>query len=825
MAGTDRPLFPDSSRGPGGRRSVPRAGAAGPSRPAAPGPRGSGPGGAPGSGPRGATGRPAGRPAGAGPGARGRSGGAGGAGGPGGAGRGGAAGRPRKGWLRRTLQVLGLGALAAVLLVVAGVAVAYVRTPIPDPNDAVFAETTTLYYADGVSVLGTFAAQDRTIVGTEEIPDTVRQAVVAAEDRTFYENPGISPTGIARAALGIVTGEPAGGGSTITQQYVKNYFLTSDQTYQRKFREILISLKVERRLDKDQILTDYLNTVYFGRGAYGVQAAAQAYFDVDASALTIEQAALLAGVLPAPNRYDPAEDPEATQERFDYVADGLVATEVLDQAAADALVLPATVVEGDEQVYAGPGGYLLQAAREELVDLGYDDERIDTGGLRVVTTFDPAVQAAVLEGVAAEMPTPEDTDGEPLSPGLRVAAVTIDPATGGIRGMYGGDDLLQRRNAVTKDTAQAGSTFKPFTLVAALEAGIPLDETFDGNSGREIEGYDRPVDNFGDTDYGRVDLVEATANSVNTAYVELNSEVGPEATREVAVRAGLPDDTLGLESFVSNVLGAASPRPVDMAQVMATFAAQGVRREWHVIAEVREPNGAVDFQADTAGQQVISPDVMSNATYAMTQVVEEGSGEYAQRLDRPVAGKTGTNSGAQAAWFVGYTPQLAGVVAMYQLDAEGNPETITIPGTRTVTGGSWPVRIWTGVMDRALEGQEVLEFPDPVDIEPADRSSEETEAPAPAPETEQQPEPSAPPVVTATVTAEPEPSVEPSEEPVEEPSEDPELPEEPSEEPVEPSVEPGDQGRAPVAPPGQGRAPVLPPGQAREPGPPEGPLP
>ena len=187
---------------------------------------------------------------------------------------------------------------------------------------------------------------------------------------------------------------------------MKNYFLTSDQTFQRKFTEILISLKVERALDKEQILTDYLNTVYFGRGSYGVQAAAQAYFGVDASALTIEQASLLAGVLPAPNRYDPAEDPEAAQERFDYVTDGLVVTEALTQDEADALVLPATVEQVPQQVYAGPRGYLLQAAREELVELGYDDTAIDTGGLRVVTTYDPVVQDSVEAGVAEEMPSP-----------------------------------------------------------------------------------------------------------------------------------------------------------------------------------------------------------------------------------------------------------------------------------------------------------------------------------------------------------------------------------------------------------------------------------
>ncbi len=820
MSGPDRPVFPDSSQPGAGRRArpavrptgsvgaastargeaspFPTAGSgAGPSGPGAKGPNGKGPGG---KGPGGKG------PGGKGPGGKG----------PGGKGPNGKA--PRKGgrrWLRRTLQVLGVTALVLVLAGVAVAAFAYVRTEIPDPNDAAFAQTTTIYYADGETELGRFAAQDRTIVESADINDTIREAVVAAEDRTFYENPGISPTGITRAAWGIVTGEPAGGGSTITQQYVKNYFLTSDQTVERKVTEILISLKVERRLDKDQILTDYLNTVFFGRGSYGIQAASQNYFGVDAADLTTEQAAVLAGLLPAPNRYDPAVDPEAAQERFDYVLDGLVVTGAATQAEVDAMVLPETVETEVGDLYAGPRGYLLQTARQELVELGYDDVDIDTGGLQVVTTYDPAVQDAVEAGVAEEMPDEDDTDGEPLSPGLRVGAVSIDPTTGAVRGMYAGEDLTEQQNSVTAGIAEAGSTFKPYTLVAALEAGIPLTETFNGNSGRYFDSYgDTPVRNFGGTNYGTVDLVEATANSVNTAYVELNEEVGPEATRDVAVRAGLPDNTVGLEDFVSNVLGASSPRVIDQAQAFSTFAAQGVRREWHVVASVTAPNGSVLFEPDTAGTEVVDPDVMANATYAMTQVVEQGSGREARALDRPVAGKTGTSSDARSAWFIGYTPQLVSAVALYQTGEDGEAETIEIPGTRTVTGGSYPARIWTAIMAGALEGEEVLEFPDRVDMEPRERSPEPQQE-----QQEQDPEPEPePPVVTVTAEPEPDPTPTPTEtteepapepEPTVAPEPDPEPEPDPTPTPTETETEeepppPGDGEEQPAPDPGQG---------------------
>ncbi|MFZ5872026.1 MAG: transglycosylase domain-containing protein, partial [Actinomycetota bacterium] len=598
-------------------------------------------------------------------------------------------------------------------------AVGYAATDVPDPNDLVDAQTTTVYYSDGQTAMGEFAAVDRTSVTGDQIPQHVKDAVIAAEDRSFYENRGISPTGIARAFWNNLRGNSTQGGSTITQQYVKNYYLESEQTYSRKIKEAFIAIKVDQQLSKDQILTDYLNTIYFGRGAYGIQSAAQAYFGKNVQDLTPNEAALLAGIIPAPSNWDPAVNPAKAEERYRYVTDGMVAAGAMDSATASQ-PMPPTVEYAPTDRFAGPTGYLLAAVREEILastDLTEND--LDRGGLRIVSTIaKPAQDAAV---AAVQDPEVYPVEGRPET--MQAALVSIDPATGAVRAMYGGADYLTRqRNAVTQDIAQAGSTFKPFTLVAALEKGISLRTQYSGASPQEFPGFytdesgnPQPVRNFGGASYGRMDLVEATENSVNTVYVALNRDAGPEATADVAVRAGIDEEAVTPPN-PSNVLGTPSVTPLDMGQAFATFAAQGVRHDPYIVESI-EQNGQLVYQREIEDERVIAPDVMADATFAMQQVVESGTGEYAGRLGRPAAGKTGTSNDNRSAWFAGYVPQLATVVALYNVGPNG--EQLEMPGfggRREITGGSFPVQIWTAYMSAALEGTEVIDFPPRADV-------------------------------------------------------------------------------------------------------------
>ncbi len=598
--------------------------------------------------------------------------------------------------------------MAGAVLGAGGFAAAYALVDVPSPNELADAQTSTVYYSDGTTPIGTFSEVNRQDVSIEQVPEVVQHAVLAAEDRSFYENRGVSPTGIARALWSNVSDGTQQGGSTITQQYVKNYYLSSEQTYTRKAEEFFLALKIDQQQSKAQTLEDYLNTVYFGRGAYGVQAAAREYFGVDVEQLDASQGALLAALLKAPSNYDPRQDPEAAAQRVSYVLDGMVEEGWLSAQERAAAGVPETREPQRSNSYQGTAGYLLDTVKRELTGTaGLTEEQVERGGLRIVTTFDARAQAAAVEAVDEQLPArrPE---------GFHVALSAIDPATGGVVAMYGGADFLERsRNAVTQDTAQAGSTFKPFTLVAALEKGVSLRTTLSGASPMTVDGW--PARNFGDQSYGRINLLTATANSVNTVYAQLNEEVGPEATRDVAIRAGYPVDTQDLgddDTTISNVLGTASPHPIDVTQAYATFAAQGVRTRWHTVASVDDADGTRTYTASPARERVFSEDVAADATYAMQQVVQQGSGRYARNLGRPAAGKTGTSSGNKSAWFAGYTPQLAASVALYQSGEDGSSVALDL-GRGEVTGGSYPVRIWTAFMGAALEGTEEEDFPEP----------------------------------------------------------------------------------------------------------------
>lgn len=642
-----------------------------------------------------------------------------------------------------SIRLLGMIVALVVLAVVILLAVAYATVPIPDPDDAAQAQTSTVFYSDGRTVLGEYAAFERRSVPLDEVADVMQEAVIASEDRTFYENRGVDPRGAARALWNNLLGRDTQGGSTLTQQYVERYFLGTTTSYLGKLREAIIAIKIDQVESKEQILENYLNTIYFGRGSYGIDRAARTYFGKSAADLTISEAALLAGIIPAPNAWDPRLDAERAEERWNRVLDLMVEDEYITAEEREAATFPETIEYTRQDRFSGPNGYLLDMVREELINAqGFTADQLDQGGLQIVATIDLEMQEAAVEAVDS-LP-----DSRPEN--NRVALVSIEAETGSLKALYGGENFLTRsRNAATQDRAQGGSTFKPFTLIAALENGYTLEDRFESYTPMEIPGYERPVNNFDSVNRGRINLARATENSVNTVYAQLNVAVGPEKTVDVAVRAGLPEDTPGLEPFPSNVLGPASPTPLELTQAYATFAAHGVRREPHIVAFVRNPSGDVLYTGDFPGERVFDEQVIADATYAMTQVVESGTGETASAIGRPAAGKTGSSQENRSAWFCGFIPQIATCVAMYQVGEDGGEESLTpFGGVNPIAGGTYPTTVWTRYMIPATQDLEVLGFP---------WRSRPTFTPEPTPTFTPEPTPTA----TPEPTAEPDPTAEP----------------------------------------------------------------
>jgi len=610
------------------------------------------------------------------------------------------------------LLFLGFGAFVAL----------YTTLKVPPPSAEVRYQTSTVYFADNADgsrgqQMGAFAEQKREIVEPATLPAYLGQAVVSMEDRTFYENSGVDLKGIARAFWNNVTGGKQQGGSTLTQQYVERYLVgRTTKDYVGKLREAMLAVKISQTESKDEILGRYLNTVYLGRDSYGVQAAAKAYFGVDAKDMTVEQAALLAGLIPAPNTWDPANAPEKAEARWNLVLDAMVKEGYLDAAERAGMQFPSTVAYTPGNTMAGTNGYLLQMVLDELqADLGLSKVDVDRGGYTIVTTIDPAVQAEAVRSAGDLFGGA--LAGEAPSPRLRAGIVTLDPVTGAIVALYGGPDYLKdSRNTVTYEKIQAGSTFKPFTLVAALQKGIGLKTVYNGASPQQPDCWDTPVKNFGGKSYGDMDLIAATANSVNTVYAQVNCEVTPAASAQVAALAGV---TLPAPNVASNVLGVGDVHVLDMASAYATFAAQGVYTKPHIVAQVLNADGSVAFTGGGQSKRVFPQDVMADTTYAMQQVVQSGSGKAAVKpLGVPIAGKTGTSSDNKSAWFIGFTPRLVSAVAMFQNGEDGTSiESITpFGGVDQVTGGSWPARLWADYMKPVLAmpaWQATAPFPPP----------------------------------------------------------------------------------------------------------------
>ena len=591
---------------------------------------------------------------------------------------------------------------------------AYFTVSIPDPNAYVNSQATIIQYADG-SEIGRIGSENRTVVNLAQIPMDVRNAVMAAEDRNFYSNRAINPLAIAAAVWDNVVNLGSGrGGSTITQQYAKTAFLTPERSIQRKVKELVIAIKLENQFTKDEILENYLNTIYFGRGSYGVQTASQVYFGTSVDKLNIAQSAVLASILRSPGLYDPGfkkENLPRLEARFKYVLDGMVEKKWLDKEKADAVKFPIINPRVTSGALAGPKGYVISWVERELNLLGFTDEQLMIGGYIIKTTLVKEAQEAAVFAVNKEAPTkvPEN---------LHIGLVAIKPGTGEILAMYGGQDYLKYQfNAATQGITSGGSSFKAFALIAALEQGIPLSSVWNGDSPKVYDdgiGRPYPVNNYGGESWGNLSLLTATEKSVNTIYVPLGMKAGLEKVVDVARRAGIPE-SVEMVASPSVSLGSASPHVIDLANAYATFAANGVYAEPFIINEVQGPNKGILYQGRIQAQEVFKKDVMADLTYALSKATSSGTAAVVgARVARPTAGKTGTSNDNASAWFNGYTPEVAASVAFYRDDAT---QTLNgIGGLTSVTGGSFPARIWAEFVKKYLAKAPVQQFPEPAFI-------------------------------------------------------------------------------------------------------------
>lgn len=607
-------------------------------------------------------------------------------------------------WIPSFKQVVVLGiASLALLFVTLAVAVKFMR--IPEPSEISQAQATILYFDDGKTEIARLGEANRTAIPIDQVPIAAQHAVLAAEDREFYSHGGFSPRSIIRALVNNVKGSSTQGGSTITQQYSKNAYLTSSRTVVRKLRELVLSIKLETTTSKDQILGRYLNTIYFGRGAYGIETAAEQYFGKSISRLTVEQDAVLAALIQAPNGLAPETNSAGLESRWNYVLDGMVSQGWLDRLERSKMKFPNIKSYSPSDTFGGARGYLVEQARKSLLSMGITEDEINRGGYRVTTTFNRKAQAAAIAAVRNQGPK---TGTE----GLRIGLASVRASTGEVVAIYGGADFLQNQvNNATQAIGQAGSTFKPFALAAGFEEGVKLTDTFSGNNGIYVGNY--RVVNYSNSSWGSaISLLRATEHSVNTAFVQLTARIGPEKVKDAAIRAGIPADTLGLDPNVTVPLGTASPHVVNVASAYATFANRGKHVPITYIKRIVTSDGEEKFNWDPKPDEAFSTEVSDTVSYALQRVVQNGTGTAALALGRPAAGKTGTTDSNKSSWFAGFTPELATAV-MFVKDGP-NGESISLSGTggmASVYGGSFPARIWTAYMKGALEGTPITQLP------------------------------------------------------------------------------------------------------------------
>lgn len=702
-------------------------------------------------------------------------------------------GKRQKSRARRIFGRIGIGLLVLMLLAgiagVGGFAYLYYTTKLPDPNSDFTTNTTFIYYDDGKEQLGSLAVQNRVTLSYADMPKVIKDAVIAAENSTFFTDPGFSLPGMARGVWNIARGGEVQGGSTITQQYIKILYLSSERTAQRKLRELILAIKMGREVPKEQILEGYLNTIYFGRGAYGIEAASKSYFLKKASELSLPEAATLAAILNNPAGFNPSGGDEHRQRllgRYQYVLDQMLKAGTVSQADHDAAygALPEFPEVPKADRYGGPKGFLISQIEAELKALGFDDAQVQGGGLQITTTINKAMQDNAVataqkytQQAAESAATPQDASK------LHVAIASVDTASGGVLAMYGGPDYVSDSRNWATTPRPAASTFKTFAAIAGLRSGFSLDSVLNGDTFTP-KGESKPVRNEFSHQYGPVTLRKSIADSVNTAFVDMTQQMrnGPIEVMKAATDAGAPQGP-GWDDNNRIALGAAEVSPLNMANAYGTLASSGKYKPAHFVAKVTDRTGKVLFEAGDKSEQTIDANVAANVTDALTSVVEEGTGTKASALERPVAGKTGTNGvndDITSAWFVGYTKQISTAV-MYVAGDSGNEDLDPYkrPRDQTFFGSSYPLMTWVEYMKGATQGMEVQEFDKPKKIKgsaeasasPTAEKSKEPErmSATPTPQESMIPLPSQEPAPQPTepqrTTSEPTRSSEPTETP------------------------------------------------------------
>src|SRR5215216_2112015 len=648
-------------------------------------------------------------------------------------------------WLTWTGITLGALILLGIVGATTTMLMGYASTNVPEPNAEFKTATTLVYYSDGKTELGSFAIQNRQPITLKQMPGSIKQAVVSAENRSFWTDKGVSVRGMTRAGWTILRGGTLQGGSTITQQYIKVLYLNSEQTLARKFKEVFLAYKINKQLSKDQILEGYLNTIYFGHGAYGIQAASKAYFDVEAKELSVPQAAFLAAVINNPAALDPADEDNLPrlQERYAYVIMSMAETGAItpEEAAKYSSKLPKFPDVPVNERYGGPKGFLLKMVERELATADIDASRVHGGGLKIVTTFDKDAQDAAVKAAQKHTKEAADASGEKASK-LHAAIASVDVGSGEVIALYGGPDFVKSSRNWATTARPTASTFKTYAVAAAIKDGFSLNTRFNGNTFTP-PGESTPVRNEYSHQYGpSVTLTRATADSINTAFVDMTTKMqdGPSKIIKMAQAAGAPKGAGWDEDDSRIPLGNAEVSALNQAGAFATFANDGRYVANHVVKEVRDSKNKIIYEANPEERRAVSEDIAHDVTYALSNVVEEGTGQAVNTLNRPVAGKTGTKDRQNkdgsgdivSSWFVAYTQQISTAV-MYVAGNDGNSDLDKFrrPGDPTFFGGTYPALTWADYMQTATEGQPIKEF-DP----PAYVNRDKVEAPVESPPTQ-----------------------------------------------------------------------------------------